>query len=322
LIRDPPPFFHRGPSPLARLTFFTLAAVALMIADHRFKALEGLRLSLSVVAQPIQQLASLPSQGLGRIGDYFASQERLLRENQDLKAKVLEQSAAAQEVQLLRSEQEQLLAMSAAKASYGDRGMIAEVLYNARNPFTRKVVVDKGLTQGVQAGMPVIDGNGVVGQVTSVGTFTSEVTLVTEKDQSVPVMLLRNGLRAVAVGSGKDGAIDVPFMPVSADIQNGDVLVTSGIDGTYPPGLMVAQVTSVEKNAAYVFAKVMAKPSAGVESHRYVMVLALPPSAAPRPEARGEEPRKAGKDRTTTRARRDREASGQPREREASPPSR
>jgi rod shape-determining protein MreC len=148
----------------------------------------------------------------------------------------------------------------------------------------------------------VIDGEGVVGQVTNVNTFTSEVTLVTEKDQSVPVMLLRNGLRAVAVGSGKDGAIDVPFIPVSADIQNGDVLVTSGIDGTYPPGLMVAQVTSVEKNAAYVFAKVAAKPAAGVESHRYVMVLALPPSAAPRPETKAEEPRK-GRERGSSRRR-------------------
>jgi rod shape-determining protein MreC len=309
VIREPPPFFHRGPSPLARLTFFTLAAVALMIADHRFKALEGVRLSLSVVAQPIQKLASLPSQGLGSIGDFFASQERLLRENHDLKVKVLEQAALSQEARLLRAEQERLLGMAPGKSRYAERGTFAEVLYTARNPFTRKIIVDKGTNAGVQPGMPVIDGAGVVGQVTSVSNFTAEVTLVTEKEQSVPVMLLRNGLRAVAVGSGKDGAIDVPFMPVSADIQNGDVLVTSGIDGTYPPGLMVAQITSVEKNAAYVFAKVMAKPAAGVENHRYVMVLALPPSAALRPETKSDEPRKAGKDRSTTR-RRDREAPG------------
>jgi len=148
----------------------------------------------------------------------------------------------------------------------------------------------------------VIDGQGVVGQVTSVGTFTSEVTLVTEKDQSVPVMLVRNGLRAIAVGSGKDGSIDVPFMPVSADIQNGDMFVTSGIDGTYPPGLLVAQVTSVEKNAAYVFAKIAAKPAAGVVSHRYVMVLPVPAAGPARPEAKAEEG-KAGKGRTGQRRR-------------------
>lgn len=297
MIREPPPFFHRGPSPLARLTFFTIFAIALMIADHRFHALEAVRMSLTVLANPIQQLAGTPAAALRRMGDYFANQDRLLRENQDLKVKVLEQSAAAQEARLLRAEQEHLLAMSPGKSRYAEGGMIAEVLYTARNPFVRKIVVDKGLTQGLKAGMAVIDGEGVVGQVTAVGTFTSEVTLVTEKDQSVPVMLVRNGLRAIAVGSGKDGSIDVPFMPVSADVQNGDVFVTSGIDGTYPPGLVVAKVASVEKNAAYVFAKIAAKPAAGVENHRYVMVLPAPAAGPPRPEAKGEE-RKPGKERT------------------------
>jgi rod shape-determining protein MreC len=302
ILREPPAFFHRGPSPLARLTFFMLAAVALMIADHRFHALETVRLSLSALAQPVQQVATVPGEGVSRIADYFASQERLLRENQELKAKVLEQSAAAQEARLLRGEQEHLLAMTSGKSRYVENGSIAEVLYTARNPFTRKIVVDKGLTHSIQSGMPVIDGSGVVGQITNVGTFSSEVTLVTEKDQSVPVMLTRNGLRAVAVGSGKDGSIDIPFMPVSADVQNGDIFVTSGIDGTYPPGLVVAEVTSVQKNAAYVFAKISAKPAAGVDNHRYVMVLPLPTPSVARPEVKAEEqPRKSARDRTRAR---------------------
>jgi len=300
MIHEPPPFFHRGPSPLARLTFFTLAAIVLMIADHRFRALDAVRLSLAVLTHPVQSLAAVPSQVLGRIADHFASQDRLLRENQELKAAVLEQAAAAQEAQLLRAEQEHLRSIAAAKGRYGGNGVVAEVLYSARNPFTRKVVVDKGLTQGIAAGMPVIDGTGVVGQVTSVATFTSEVTLVTEKDQSVPVMLVRNGLRAIAVGSGKDGSIDVPFMPVSADIQNGDVFVTSGIDNTYPAGLQVAKVASVEKNAAWVFAKIAARPAAGVENHRFVMVLPLPAAGAARPESRAEE-RKPGKERSRSK---------------------
>ena len=293
MIREPPPFFHRGPSPLARLTFFMLAAIVLMIADHRFQALEAMRLSLTVLAHPVQQLAAVPSEALGRIAHYFASQDRLMRENQDLKVKVLEQAAAAQEARLLRAEQEHLLGLAPGKSRYADGGVIAEVLYSARNPFTRKVILDKGLTQDIKPGMPVIDGGGVVGQVTSVGALTSEVTLITEKDQSVPVMLVRNGLRALAVGSGKDGSIDVPFMPVTADIQNGDTFVTSGIDGTYPPGLLVAEVTSVEKNAAYVFAKIAAKPAAGVQNHRYVLVLPAPPATQPRPEAKAEEPKPA-----------------------------
>ncbi len=273
-----------------------------MIADHRFHALATVRLSLSVLAHPVQQVATMPGEVLGRVGEYFTSQERLLRENQELKAKVLEQSAAAQEAHLLKAEQAHLLSMTAGKSRYVENGTIAEVLYNARNPFTRKIVVDKGLTHSIAPGMPVIDGTGVVGQVTNVGTFSSEVTLVTEKDQSVPVMLVRNGLRAVAVGSGKDGSIDIPFMPVSADVQNGDMFVTSGIDGTYPPGLVVAEVTSVQKNAAYVFAKISAKPAAGVDNHRYVMVLPLAAATVPRPDTKVEEqPRKSARDRARAR---------------------
>jgi rod shape-determining protein MreC len=294
VIREPPAFFHRGPSPLARLTFFTLAAIAVMIADHRFGAMDTVRLSLSVVAYPLQQLATVPSEALGRMAEYFASQERLLRENQELNRKVLEQSAAAQAARLLRAEQELVLKLAPGTGRYAEGGTVAEVIYTARNPFTRKVVIDKGLTQGLRPGMPVIDGSGVVGQLTSVGTFTSEVTLVTEKDQAVPVMLVRNGLRAIAVGSGKDGAIDVPFMPSSADIRNGDMFVTSGIDGTYPPGLLVAQVTSVSRSTNYVFARIAAQPAAGVENHRFVLVLPLPAPGPPRPEPRAEE-RKPGK---------------------------
>ena len=302
MIREPPAFFHRGPSPLARVTFFTLASIAFMIADHRFHALETVRLSLSALSYPIQQIAALPGEGIARFADYFASQDRLLRENRELRSQVLDQSAAAQEAKLLKSEVAHLTAMTAGNSRYAENGIVAEVLYAARNPFTRKIVVDKGLTSSIRAGMPVIDGSGVIGQVTNVNTLTAEVTLVTEKDQSVPVMVVRNGLRAIAVGSGKDGSIDIPFMPVSADVQTGDVFVTSGIDATYPPGLVVAEVTSVQKNAAYVFAKISAKPAAGVDYYRYVMLLPLPAQSAPAPQARSDEaPRKSAKERARAR---------------------
>ena len=289
--REPPPFFHRGPSPLARLTFFALLAIATMIADHRFGALEAVRLSLSVLVHPVQQLAGAPATALARVGEYFSSQDRLLRENEELKAKLLEFAAAAQQSKLLQAEQDHFLAMTPARSRFAADGLLAEILSHGRNPFVRKLVLDKGLTQGIKSGMPVIDDAGVVGQVTAVGTFTSEATLLTEKDQAVPVMLTRNGLRAIAVGSGKDGSIDVPFMPVSADIQNGDLFVTSGIDGTYPPGLVVARVTAVEKNAAYVFAKITAKPAAGVDNHRFVRILTAKRPELPPPPSSGDDKR-------------------------------
>ena len=302
MIHEPPPFFHRGPSPLARLTFFVLLAVATMIADHRFRALDAVRLSLSVLVHPLQQVAAAPAVAAARLSDYFSSQARLLRENEALKAKLLDYAAAAQQAKLLQAEQDHLLAMTPPRSRFGNDGMLAEVLSYGRNPYSRKLVLDKGLAQGAKPGMPVIDGDGVVGQLTAVGTFTSEVTLLSEKDQSVPVMLTRNGLRAIAVGSGKDGSIDVPFMPVSADIQNGDLFVTSGIDGTYPAGLVVARVTGVEKNAAYVFAKITAKPAAGVDSYRFVRILTamrpeLPPPPPHAEDRRPARERPAGKGR-------------------------
>ena len=275
-----------------------------MIADHRFHALAALRLSLSVLAQPLQEVAAAPSRALGRAAEFFTTQADLLRENRELRAKLLEQSAAAQEARLLRAEEEHLLGMSPGHSRYADGGILAEVLYTARNPFTRKIVVNKGLTQDIKAGMPVIDGTGVVGQVTSVGTFTSEVTLVTEKGQSVPVMVVRNGLRALAVGSGQNGTIDIPFMPASADVQQGDLFVTSGIDGTYPPGLTVAKVASVEKNAAYMFARIVARPAAGVDHYRYVLLLPLA-ATTPRPQTLEQEARKPARERGGARARRE-----------------
>jgi rod shape-determining protein MreC len=304
VIREPPPFFHRGPSPLARLTFFALLAIATMIADHRFGAMEAVRLSLSVLVHPLQKVAAAPSMAFARVADYFTSQDRLLRDNEELKAKLLEYAAAAQQSKLLQAEQEHFLSMTPARSRFATDGVLSEVLSYGRNPFVRKLVLDKGLAQGVKSGMPVIDGEGVVGQVTAVGTFTSEVTLLTEKDQSVPVMLTRNGLRAIAVGSGKDGSIDVPFMPVSADIQNGDLFVTSGIDGTYPAGLVVARVTAVEKNAAYMFAKITARPAAGVDNHRFVRILtATRPAAPPPPDSQPGE-RRPAKERPAGKGRR------------------
>jgi rod shape-determining protein MreC len=270
---QPPPFFSRGPAPLVRLGFFVCLAVLLMVLDARFRYAESLRQVIALLAYPLQRVALAPGEMFGAAAGFFTTQVSLKQENEQLKAKQLLAANELLTVQGLRSENAQLRRLLEARERLPRESTLAEILYTARNPFTRKIVVDKGLTHSIQAGMPVIDATGVVGQVTSVGTFTSEVTLVTEKDQSVPVMLVRNGLRAVAVGSGKDGSIDVPFMPVSADVQSGDLFVTSGIDGTYPPGLPVAKVSRIEQDAAYSFAKIICVPTAGTDQNRQVLVL-------------------------------------------------
>ncbi len=298
-------FFTRGPSPLARLTFFALLAIVVMIADHRFRALDTVRLAVSVVLHPVERAIAFPGELFDRASDYFVSQNRLLEQNRALELKVLDLAAASQQAQLLKSEHERLVRLAQANDRFANQGVVAEIIRDARNPFNRRVIINKGLAQGLRGGLPVIDGSGVVGQVTALGTLTSEVTLITEKDQSVPVMLVRNGLRAVSVGMGKEGTIDVPFIPVSADIQNGDVFVTSGIDGLYPPGLAVATITSVEKNAAFQFARIIGKPASGVDSHRFVMVLNNPAAGTyPVPDV-GAEERKPGRERTNRPQRRE-----------------
>lgn len=270
------PFFTRGPSPLARLTFFSLAAITIMIADHRFQALSWVRLGVSVALNPIEQGLAMPGMTARRISNYFTDQTRLVTENRELQNQVLELTALGQQARLIQAERTHIdaLAVTVAASKRLDwPGIIAEIIRDARNPYARKIILNRGTTHGITAGVAVIDGSGVVGQVTAVGLLSSEVTLSTEKDQPVPVMVVRNGLRAVAVGNGREGTIDVPFMPLGADIQSGDILVTSGIDGTYPAGLSVATVVQVEKNPAFPFAKVIAQPATAPDHHRFVKVL-------------------------------------------------
>ena len=296
-------FFTRGPSPLARLTFFSLVSIAIMIADHRFQALAFVRLGVSVVLAPIEQTLMLPGKMMQRTGMYFSDQDRLTAENATLKAQVMELSAGHQQAQLIRSERKYFESLSDANKRFGDRGVIAEIIRDARNPFVRKVIIDKGSSHGFRPGLAVIDGTGVVGQLTAVGVLTSEVTLSTEKNQSVPVMALRSGLRAIAVGSGRDGSIDLPFIPVGADIQAGDALVTSGIDGTYPAGLSVAIVMSIDRNPAFQFARISAKPVSGIDQQRFVKVLMQEElQNYPRPDVKADDG-KPGRERATPKRR-------------------
>lgn len=287
---NPEPFFNRGPTPLARLTFFSLVAIAIMIADRQFHVLDSLRSGLSWVLYPMEKMIAMPGQFIVHVSGYFSEQNRLLNENRELKTKVLELSATSQQARLMKIEHERLTQLARSASRFEDRGVIAEVIRDSRNPFSRKVIIDKGRSHGLSPGLAVIDGNGVVGQISAAGMFTSEVTLLTEKDQAVPVMVVRNGLRGVAVGTGKDATVELPFIPIGADVRKDDVLVTSGIDGTYPAGLEIAVVSQVEKNTAAGFARITAQPSSSLNSHRYILVLRSSEAQIyPQPDFNGEQ---------------------------------
>ncbi len=280
---QPPPFFKTGPTPLARLLIFSALSLAFLVADARFNYLVTLRQVAAVVIYPFQRIATTPASIAQRIGEFFVTHSSLREDNARLSRENFGTAALLLQLEALRAENAQLRELLAARGRLDIELVAAEVLYAARDPFTRKVIVDRGSQHEVSPGQAVVDNRGVVGQVTRVYPWLAEVTLITDKGQFVPVQNLRNGLRALLAGTGNDGALELRFIPLNADFQNGDQLVTSGIDGIYPPGLPVAQVTHVERSAAQLFARITCAPVGGVASHTHVLIVRGNREAPPRP---------------------------------------
>jgi rod shape-determining protein MreC len=268
----PPPFFKRGPTPFTLLSFYVALSIALFVLDMRFHALDLLRQGVSALTDPLQQLAQFPLRLAADSADYFRDLEKLQAENRAFQADQLAVAPTLNRLQQLEAENAHLRNLLALRARDAASGQVASVLYTARDPFTRRVYIDKGIKQGIQAGQPVIDAAGIVGQITRVFPFSAEVTLLTDKDQAVPVQVQRTGQRSVTFGLG-DGRIELKYMPVNTDVIDGDHLVTSGLDGIYPAGFPVARVTRIERGNASAFARIIAEPVAAVESHNIVMVL-------------------------------------------------
>lgn len=266
-------FFNRGPSPVARLIFFCVLSLLLLFVDSRYQALESTRKVLAVMIYPFQRLTALPGEVTGRISVYFETQERLLTENAQLRQQHDADAAQLTQLQAIQAENAQLRVLMDLKERVEYPMQMAEIVYVERDIFKRKLFVNKGSQANVMPGQVVVDDFGVVGQVTRTYPWLSEVTLVTDKDHSVPIQNQRSGLRAVVFGSGDINEMSLRYMPVSVDIVEGDVLVTSGIDGTYPPNLPVAKVTKVERDPAYPFARITCAPLAGVDRHRALMIV-------------------------------------------------
>jgi rod shape-determining protein MreC len=280
-------FFNRGPSPVARLVFFAVLSLLLMFVDVRYRYLESARSALSILVSPIQRLATLPGALWEMAGDFFitqSTQRGLIKQNDELKQQHQIDAAQLAQLQALQQENQQLRNLEGLPIRNEFTTQLVEVIYAERDLFSRKVLVNKGANADVRLGQVVMDDNGIVGQITRVYPWLSEVTLVTEKDHAVPVQVLRNGLRAIVFGAGDTSQLSLRYMPNSADIQNDDVLVTSGIDGTYPAGIPVARVIKVEHDEAYPFAHIVCLPLAGVDKHRHLLILSSLPKLQERPD--------------------------------------
>lgn len=292
----PPPFFKRGPAPLALLTFYIAISLAIFVVDLRFKSLDLVRQSIALIVDPVQRVAQTPGSLVDYAATYLQGLRALQQENQELKHSQLITAPNLQRLAQLEVENERLRKLLSVKEREKASGQVTQILYTARDPFSRKIIVDKGQQAGVVAGQPAIDETGVVGQVTRVFPFSAEITLITDKDQVVPVQIVRSGQRSVVFGLG-NGQLELRYMPANADIQVGDILVTSGLDGIYLPGFPVAKVVNIERDSAYSFARIFCVPIAGVENFGEVMVLdprqALPPAppeSSSRPGGSGDKP--------------------------------
>lgn len=291
LDRTPPPFFKQGPSALSKLTVLSAVAIALMVVDVRLKLAEPVRSGVATVIYPLQWLVMQPVKAAGLVGHYFSSLQTAQNKQTEATEALARQAMRAAQVELLALENQRLRELLGIQQRLTTPSQGAQVLYDAGDPYTRKVMIDRGTTQGVQPGAPVLDGHGVLGQVTRAYPLGAEVTLLTDRSQAISVLNTRTGARSLAYGTpgAESGGLELRFIATHADIEVGDLLSTSGVDGVYPSGLPVARVTRVERETSAAFARIEAAPVAQPLAALHVLVLQLPP-ATDRPEPAATKP--------------------------------
>lgn len=283
LEHAPPPFFKRGPAPLALLVFYLALSLAILVMDLKFHSLEWLRQVVHAVVYPIQRLAQTPAAALGALQEDLALMEHLKAENERLHQHEHENAAEQMRLTALESENARLRELLELPLREKAKGFVASVLYAARDPFARRVVISRGMDSSIELGQPVVSPQGVIGQITRVFPLSAEVTLVTDKNQVLPVRIARTQQHSVIAGRG-DGYLELRYLPANVDVEVGDEIVTSGLDGIFLPGMPVARVEKVERETAYAFANILCRPIAGPENRSEVIVLGARTGLPERPE--------------------------------------
>ena len=294
--RTPPPFFRQGPSALTKLLFFSALALFLMVADIRLQFAKPLRAAVATALLPVQRALSVPVQMWQGGSDYFRGLAGALAGEKEARSKMALQSEKAASAERLAQENARLRALLDLRPALQVRSLAAEVLYEAADPFSRKLYIDRGSTHGVALGAPVMDADGVLGQVTRIFPLSAQVTLLIDKDAAIPVLNARTQARSAAFGGAGGDAMELRFMTANADVQVGDELTTSGVDGVYPPGLPVARITAVERRAESGFARILLAPRATADGVRHVLVLEpMALQMPPREAVQDEPPARAAK---------------------------
>ena len=290
LERTPPPFFRQGYSAFTKLIFFTALSIFLMVADTRMSIVAPLRSGIAAALAPVQRALLVPVDMVVGGSEYFRGQARALAAEDAARRLLVQQAEKALSADRLAAENKELRGLLGLQPALAVRSQAAQVMYEAADPFSRKIYIDRGMAQGLVAGAPVITEAGVIGQVTRVYPLSAEVTLLTDRDAAIPLLNTRTQQRAAAFGGLAQGsAMELRFVAAAADIKEGDLLHTSGVDGVYPAGLPVATIKTIERQAEGGFARITLAPVAAVDGVRHVLVLEplrtqLPPPPAAVPE--------------------------------------
>lgn len=270
---DREPGYLRNASPGLQLLLLCIISVVLMVLDHRNEYLSGVRKALSVLLHPVEILVSAPFDISRSVSESLATRDSLQAENARLREQALVQSARLQRMAALEAENARLRALLDSTAKVGEDMLIAEIVSVDMNRFRNLISVNRGGQDGVYIGQPVIDADGVVGQIIRDRHFTAEVMLVTDIDHAIPVEIARNRLRSIAMGTGELDRLSLPFLPGNADVQEGDLLVTSGLGGKFPPGYPVAVVNRIRSVTGQPFLEIDATPAAALNRMREVLLI-------------------------------------------------
>lgn len=280
---------QRGPAPGVKFFIYALLAVALMYLDRSSGWLERVRYGLAAAAYPLQLAANSPSAAWRWTRETFETRDALQAENSTLRRELRELELRSARHAALERENAQLRGLRAALPPVAEKWLVGEVIGSESSTLRQRLVVNRGAEQGVFKGQTVIAAGGVLGQTLRVGPWSAEVMLLTDPEHALPVQVLRNGLRTIAVGSGESDTLQLPYLPIQSDIREGDELVTSGLGGVYPAGHPVATITAVDRGGGSPLAQVRAKPLAALDRDREVLFVwfraAHPAAPAPTPAA-------------------------------------
>jgi rod shape-determining protein MreC len=273
------PILSRGPISLGGFLFFVGLSIIVMWLDQRHDYLSGVRRVLSIAGYGVEVTVNSPFLAWHALSDYFATRGRLLKENEALREHERATDLRLQRFEALEQENLRLRGLRTSTEHIAQKFLVAEIMQVDLDPYRHRVRINKGSHDGVLKGQPILDAAGVVGQVTRVGVLSSEAILITDAEHAIPVQVNRNGLRTIAVGTGNLSQLSLPYLASNADVNEGDLLVTSGLGGVFPAGYPVGTVKKIDRAAAQTLASIIATPAAALDRDREVLLVFEPQGA-------------------------------------------